>query len=452
MSFPFDTSVWKIIVDTMQEGLMVVSREGKIVFANKAFEDLLGYSSSELQGKSCDLFQCDQCFSARASTIDKYCALFKDEEIRSSECIFRHKDGSPRHLLKSAAVIRNDDGVLIGGVETLTDLSRVVAGEEIIASLKEQLQCGQKDFGDIVGSSEVMRHVFDLAASAAASEAPVVVYGESGTGKELLASALHRHSNRSTGPFIKVNCAALNENLLESELFGHVKGAFTGADQPRIGRFEAANNGSIFLDEIGDLPMSTQTKLLRVLQEKEIERVGDNRTIRIDVRIITATHKDLGELIEQGMFREDLFYRINVIPVNLPPLRERRPDIPLLVEKFIRVVGEKSDKKISGISDAALDTMINYPWPGNVRELINAIEYAFVVCPRGRIKPEHLPQHLHHVRVEQQDSSEPDGRRAKVLQALEEANWNRTRAAALLGVSRVSLWKWMKAYGLGTVG
>ncbi len=426
---------------------MVVDKEGQIVFANKAFEELFGYTNAELAGKSCDVFQCDRCFSARASGLDKYCALFKDEEIRSSECVFRRKDATPLHVLKNAAVIRDAEGQVIGGVETLTDLSRVLAGEEIIASLKEELQASRKDFGDIVGRSEAMRQVFDLAASAASSEAPVVVYGESGTGKELLAHALHRQSGRQAGPFIKVNCAALNENLLESELFGHVKGAFTGADQQRIGRFEAANRGSIFLDEIGDLPLTTQTKLLRVLQEKEIERVGDNRTIEIDVRIITATHKDLVELIGQGQFREDLFYRINVIPINLPPLRRRQADIPLLVEKFIKVVAGKSGKNISGISDAALDIMINYPWPGNVRELINAIEYAFVVCPRGRVKVEHLPQHLCTAQVAR-GNPVSSGRRARVRQALEESGWNRTKAAAVLGVSRVTLWKWMKKYSL----
>ncbi|MEN8135765.1 MAG: sigma 54-interacting transcriptional regulator [Thermodesulfobacteriota bacterium] len=447
MVLDLDVNVWKIIVDTMQEGLMVVNREGEIVFANKAFETLLGYSSAELVGQTCEVFQCDRCFSARSEGLDKYCALFKNEEIRSSECIFRSKNGIPLHLLKNAAVIRNEEGEVIGGVETLTDLSRVMAGEEIIASLKQQLR-GRKGFADIVGKSEAMQQVFDLAASAANSEAPVVVYGESGTGKELLASALHQKSMRAAEPFIKVNCAALNENLLESELFGHVKGAFTGAEQNRIGRFEAAHGGSIFLDEVGDLPMATQTKLLRVLQEKEIERVGDHRPIKINVRIITATHKDLDALIKAGQFREDLFYRINVIPIHLPPLRQRQADIPLLAEKFIREIAERSEQKISGLTDNALDILTNYRWPGNVRELINAIEYAFVVCQTERIDAGHLPPHMRRENDTKENPPVGSGREAKIRAALDKTAWNRNRAARILGVSRVTLWKWMKQHGL----
>ncbi len=447
MSFVINSNVWKVIVDTMQEGLMLVDVNGKIIFVNQAIEKLLCYSKEELRGKSCEIFQCDHCFKARADGVDKYCVLFKEGTIRSLECIFRRKDGVPLHLLKNATVIRNEKGEVIGGIETLVDLSRVMAGEEIIASLKQQLR-GRKDFADIVGESEAMRQVFDLTAGAANSDAPVVIYGESGTGKELLANALHQRSTRAAGPFIKVNCAALNENLLESELFGHVKGAFTGADRKRIGRFEAAHGGSIFLDEIGDLPMATQTKLLRVLQEKEIERVGDHRPLKIDVRVITATHKDLAGLIRAGLFREDLFYRINVIPLYLPPLRQRQVDIPLLAEKFIREIAQRSGKNIQGITDNAMDMLINYPWPGNVRELINTIEYAFVVCGTRYIGIDHLPQQIRRNHTNSSLNKRPAGHETKIRAALEEASWNRSKAARALGVSRVTLWKWMKKYGL----
>ena len=207
----------------------------------------------------------------------------------------------------------------------------------------------------------------------------------------MVASAIHRLSGRSTGPFIKVNSAALNESLLESELFGHVKGAFTGADRTRIGRFEAASGGDIFLDEIGDMPLATQAKLLRVFQEKIIEKVGDHRAMPVDVRVISATNKDLGQLMASGTFREDLYYRIGVIPIYLPPLRQRTEDIPLLVENFIERARLKTKKAIQGVSKEALDYLMNHPWPGNIRELINVIDYTFVVCPEGTILPEHLP-------------------------------------------------------------
>jgi two-component system response regulator HydG len=297
-----------------------------------------------------------------------------------------------------------------------------------------------------------MLQLYQLLTSAAASEAPVVLYGESGTGKELAASALHVLSPRRKGPFIKVNSAALNESLLESELFGHIKGAFTGADRTRVGRFEAAHKGSIFLDEIGDLPQATQAKLLRVLQEKIIEKVGDHRPIPVDVRIISATNQDLPLLMEQGRFREDLFFRINVIPIHLPPLRERREDIPLLVEHFLELNAGKTQKPITGLSREALEIFYRYDWPGNVRELINVIDYAFVLCNEGVIQPDHLPSQLtgkRHVpaRPRRQVTSGPQRiSREELLQTLQAARGKKTKAAEMLGVSRVTLWKWLKEY------
>jgi PAS domain S-box-containing protein len=448
-----DSRFWKTVIDTLQEGIMLVDPAGKITFVNKIFEKLLGYSIAELKGETCEVFQCDRCFGARIKGRDKYCALFKEEEVRSSECIFIKKDGTPIHLLKNAAVIRNSRGEVIGGVESLTDLSNVVAKEREIACLREQLHYND-GFQGIVGNSPVMRQLFDLATSVAHSDAPLIIYGESGTGKELLAAAVHQLSERAEKPFVKVNCAALNDNLLESELFGHVKGAFTGAEFNRVGRFEAAHGGSIFLDEVGDLPYATQTKLLRVLQEKEIERVGDLRPVKIDVRIIAATHKDLQQLIKEGLFREDLYYRIGVVPIYIPPLRERQADIPLLTETFIKRIQLKTKKQIDGISREAIDLLINYSWPGNVRELINVIEYAFVLCPGGEITPRHLPAQF---QSERQVSSAPhysprrhknDFRRQKLIDALQASAGNQSKAARILGVSRVTVWKWIKKYGV----
>jgi transcriptional regulator with GAF, ATPase, and Fis domain len=245
-----------------------------------------------------------------------------------------------------------------------------------------------------------------------------------------------------------VNCAALNENILESELFGHVKGAFTGASKNRIGRFEAAHEGTIFLDEIGDVPPSTQVRLLRVLEEKKIERVGDHQSVPVDVRIITATNKDLEALVERGVFREDLYFRINVFPLHCPPLASRREDIPIIVRHLIRQNARVCGKKITGVSPEAMDSLISYRWPGNVRELRNAIDYAFVLCPEGAIGIEHLPVKMTSAKAgpKIQDllpqNSAAD--RESLIQVLRNAGWNQSAAARKLGVSRITVWKRMK--------
>jgi len=281
----------------------------------------------------------------------------------------------------------------------------------------------------------------------------VIIFGESGTGKELVAKAIHDLGSRKKMSFIKFNCAALSDTLLESELFGHVKGAYTGAYRDREGRFEAADQGDIFLDEIGDLPLSTQVKLLRVLEDKVIERVGDQRPVPIDVRIISATHKPLQHLVDQGLFREDLFFRINVIPIHLPPLRERKEDIPLLAESFFRRIKLKNEKPVQGIGDGAIKVLVEYDWPGNVRELRSALEYAFVTCQEELIHPHHLPPSL-----SQGYSPWPgaypfsgparEQQRQQLVEALQKAQGNQSKAARMLGISRVTVWSRMKKFGL----
>jgi len=343
---------WETVVQTMVDGLMIVDPDGIILSVNRALEQLTGYTQEELIGQSCEILQCNTCFGTRARGGDKHCELFKDEEVQHSKCVIRRKDGQPLYVIKNAAILRDGDGIMVGGVETLADCTELVAKDRIITSLRKELSM-EDTFQGIIGKSVPMRQVFDLIGSASQSDAPVIIYGESGTGKELVAAAIHRLGSRAKGPFIKVNCAALNESLLESELFGHVKGAFTGADHTRLGRFEAANHGDIFLDEIGDLPLSTQVKLLRVLQEKEIEKVGDHKPITVEVRFLSATNKDLKKLMEEGRFRDDLFYRIGVIPIHLPPLRERPGDIPLLIDAFIHRIHLKTQKPIQGVDKTA---------------------------------------------------------------------------------------------------
>jgi len=454
MRVPERERYWETVVENLADGLMIVDPEGKIVYANQSLEEITGYAREELVGQSCQLLKCDTCRGLRPRSPDKRCDLFTRGSFKRIKCVLIRKDGRPLPFLKNASVIRDGSGRIVGGVETFTDLTEILSRDQVISYLRQELDKKAEGFHGLLGRSPAMLQLFELLTGAAHSDAPVVLYGESGTGKELAASALHRLSPRSPGPFIRVNSAALNESLLESELFGHVKGAFTGADRNRMGRFEASHRGSIFLDEIGDMPLSTQAKLLRALQEKVIEKVGDHRPIPVDVRIITATNQDLERLMKQGRFREDLFFRINVIPIHLPPLRDRREDIPFLVDHFIEKSASKIQKKINGLSRAALEMLMNYSWPGNVRELINVIDYALVLCPGGQIQPDHLPAMLQRQGLRPAAGRERPGEgsgadeREMLLQALSQAGGRKAEAARLLGISRVTLWKRLKTHNL----
>jgi PAS domain S-box-containing protein len=439
---------WKTIIDTLKEGLLVVSPEGTIIAVNPAAETLTGYSAAELVGRSCRILDCTGCEIYGLGSGEKWCRLFGEGIVKAKTCRITHKDHRSLDVVKNATVLRDAQGRLLGAVETLTDISDIVRQQEEIRALRQSLD-GTKGYHGILGRSPSMQQLFEMVESVAQSDAPVMIYGQSGTGKEMVARAIHRASPRAQRPFIKVNCAALNENLLESELFGHVKGAYTGASHTRVGRFEAASGGSLFLDEIGDIPPATQIKLLRVLEEKEIERVGDHTPIRVDVRIISATHKNLEELIARGAFREDLFFRINVFPIGIPPLKERADDLPIIIAHFIDQHNSRSGKAVAGLTPDAAALLAAYPWPGNVRELRNAIDYALVLCREGEIGITHLPQ-----KITAADAcrlpcaAAPAGERAELLQALELAGGNQSAAARRLGVSRVTIWKRMKKHGI----
>ncbi len=452
---PDDCSLyWESVVDNMLDGLLIVDTEGTIVFINPSAEDITGYRREEVVGLPCTVFESDTCMLSTRDGQVKHCNLFKMGKVSRRRCIIKRKDGSLAYLLKNATVLRDARGEVIGGVETLTDISELLKKDQEIEFLKKELT-HEHGFHGLIGRSPAMEAVYDLVKNAADSEAPVVILGESGTGKELVASAIHRLSQRAEGPFVKVNCASLNESLLESELFGHVKGAFTGADRLRIGRFEAASRGSLFLDEIGDIPPSVQVKILRVVQEKEIERVGSHNPIPTDVRLISATNRELKDLVDRGVFREDLYYRLNVIPIHIPPLRDRKEDIPLLTESVMAKIRLRGLKNIQGLSPEAMDQLMNYHWPGNIRELINVLEYAFVVCKEKSIRSEHLPGYLIHERPrkyrgerQKAERTPGPGELEKILLALEEAQGKKTDAARRLGLSRVTLWKKMKKYNL----
>ena len=442
---------WKTIVDTLQDGLMIVDSCGNIVAANPAAERVTGYKAEELIGKSCRILNCTGCKIIGKGAGKEWCGLFNRGSIREKKCLITNKDRHSVHIIKSASVLRNEKGDIIGAVETLTDITEKIRQQQEISTLRKTFYLDEGYHG-ILGKSPVMLNLFEMIENVAQSDTPVMIQGESGCGKELVARAIHRASGRSDKPYVKVNCAALNENLLESELFGHVKGAYTGADRTRLGRFEAAHEGTIFLDEVGDIPPAVQVKLLRVLEDRKIERVGDNRSIPVDVRVITATHKNLETLIAEGMFREDLYFRINVFPLFCPPLSERREDIPLIAQSIIRRNAVSSGKKIIGLTPEALEALTDYNWPGNVRELRNAIEYAFVLCQSGGIGLQHLPHKIVDDSVDRQVTCnlDPDcvKGREQMIDVLKQAGGNQSQAARMLGVSRVTVWKRMKKYGI----
>lgn len=443
---------WKTVVDTIQDGVMIVDIQGAIVSVNKGLEKITGYTRSELIGEPCLILDCNVCKIVRENKGEHWCKLFRDGTVDMRKCLLTKKDGSNIHVLKNASLLHDAEGKVMGAVETMTDITEIIVKDTQIEAFRRQLRA-EDSFHGILGASALMQELFYLINNAAQSDAPVIIFGESGTGKELISKAIHDVGSRKRKPFVKVNCAALTESLLESELFGHVKGAFTGAYQNREGRFEAARGGDIFIDEIGDLPLSTQVKLLRVLEEKVVERVGDHRPIHIDVRIISATNKDLLKLVGQGAFREDLFYRVNVIPITVPPLRERAEDIPILAESFFRRIQLKSDRKIEGISNDAMGAMMNYPWPGNVRELKSAFEYCFVTCQEDLIQPHHLPPAIFQAKkplpeVKKTPNNHKEIKRKQLVEALEKAGGNQSEAARILGVSRVTVWNRIKRFNI----
>ena len=443
---------WKKILDTMSEGLMLIGPDGTILTVNHAFERLLGYTANEVVGRPCSILSCDVCERLMEKGEKDWCTLFRQEQDVRKRCIIMKKDGTYLPALKNASLLRDEDGATMGAVETITDLTVVDRLDHEIDQLSLQIEA-EGGFHGIVGKSDPMRRVFQVVEKAAQSDAPVIIYGESGTGKDLVARAIHQLGRRKDGPFVQFNCAALNEALLESELFGHIKGAFTGAYRHRLGRFEAAHGGDIFLDEIGDVPLPIQVKLLRVLEAKQFERVGDHRPIFVDARIITATNKDLQDLIQQKMFREDLFFRINVIPIHLPPLRERSEDIPTLVNTFIRRFSARTEKKITGLTPEAMKGVMAYHWPGNVRELKSALEYAFVIAERGLIGLHQLPQNVLNRKAARIPEPIPENgkdasEKTALIEALRKCNGNQSQAARILGVSRVTVWNRMRKYGI----
>ncbi|BEQ13573.1 sigma-54 interaction domain-containing protein [Desulfoferula mesophila] len=454
---------WRSILDTLGDGVAIIDPGGEVLMVNQAMCRLTGYEAHELVGRPCTVFNCDACARSRRSQRGGWCELFSGEQPENQEisCRLIRKDGTYLPALKVAALLRDADGELLGAVETVTDLTAISRRDQRINELSHQL-ADEEDFMGMVGQSPAMRRVYHLIEKAAQGHIPVLIHGESGTGKELVARAIHDLGERREGPYVVFNCAALSESLFESELFGHVKGAFTGAHRHRVGRLETAHGGDFFMDEIGELPVSCQVKLLRVLEEKHIERVGDQRGLFVDVRFIAATNRDLGGMLRAGQFREDLYFRLNVIPIHLPPLRERREDLPALVEHFLARLRRRTAKDISGVSRQVMERFTAYHWPGNVRELRTALEYAFVLADHGLIELEQLPPHLQgraappasaapapsFAPLRPSDSPEDERQRRELVEALKAAGGNQSRAAKLLGVSRATVYNRMNRLGV----
>jgi PAS domain S-box-containing protein len=436
---------FNVILNSIADGVFTTDNGGKITFINKAGEQITGFSSKEAIGHFCfDIFRANICQSKCAL---KETLKTKKEIINLPATILK-KGGQKVPISISTAVLKNEKGQIIGGVETFRDLSAI---EELKKELSQKYT-----LGDIISKNHKIHEIFNILPNIAESDSTVLVQGASGTGKELFAKAIHNLSRRKTKPFIKVNCGALPDALLESELFGYVKGAFTDAKKDKPGRFALANEGTIFLDEVGDMSPSLQVKLLRVLQEKEFEPLGSTSPRKTDVRIIAATNKDLSKLVSEGKFRDDLFYRLNVVKIELPLLRERREDIPLLLDTFVRKFNAKMGKQVAGVSDEVMATLMRYDYPGNVRELENIIEHAFVLCKGDRIDLDCLPKEI---TLNQEKISSPappppgekpiDRAEAEVIErTLKKNDGNRIKTAQELGLDRTTLWRKMKKYRL----
>ncbi|MBW7997754.1 MAG: PAS domain-containing protein [Candidatus Glassbacteria bacterium] len=430
-------SATEVILGSIAEGVFTVDDQWVITSFNRAATIITGFSSDEVIGSPCkNIFRSNLC----QVVCPLAQALRTGRKVLDRELQILRKDETVLDVRVNAAVLYDEQGTPIGGVETFRDISQ-------IKTLTEELT-GRYEFRNIIGKSKRMQEIYQLIDDITDSDSTVLIEGKSGTGKELIANAIHYHSRRKKNPFVKINCSAFSESLLESELFGHVRGAFTGAVKDKPGRFELADKGTIFLDEIGEASPNTQVKFLRVLQERQFERVGGTRAIQVDLRVIAATNKDLKQEVEKGNFRDDLYYRLNIIPIKLPPLTKRKEDIPLLIEHFISKYNMIMNKTITGTSGSALDLLETYNYPGNIRELENAVEYAFNRCRGKIIKPEMLPVDFRRAVIPQTEDSREESERARILKALETSKWNKNRAAKHLNMSRTTLWRKMKKYNV----
>lgn len=417
------------VLDSIGEGVFTVNLDRMVTSINRTGARIVGHSEAEVVGQTCHEALSCRAECARACPVIR--VLAGGPPVTNFETEYADRSGRPVPVSLSISALRDEHGQIIGAVEAFRDLRHLAGSVSSTASM-------------IVGNPR-MHHIMELVDVLKDSDATVLLHGESGTGKGLLAETIHRLGNRAHRPFVKVNCSALPEGLLESELFGHVKGAFTGAIRDSVGRFEIADGGTVFLDEVSELSPATQVKLLRFLQEQEFERVGSSKTIRVNVRVIAATNQELSALMARGLFRADLYYRLNVIPIELPPLRERPEDIPALVEHILARLATKG-RKVKAVAPQVMETFLRYAWPGNIRELENTLEHA-VVCSKGSvIELGALPRSVLRPPAAATRRPHPEDPE-RTLEALQRHRGNQSAAARALGVSRTTLWRRLKKLG-----
>lgn len=424
------------ILDNLMDGIIAHDGERRILFFNRAAEQITGYRREEVLGRDCHAIFGEPFCGERCSFCNAPVTSWTDVEYALN---LVRKSGEPRRIEMKVTGMNDRNGRFVGVLAAFRDVTDLIGLRRRLGEIES--------FAGIVGRDEKMIRIFEQIQDLAANDYPVHISGETGTGKELVASAIHNESRRGGGPFVPVNCGALPEGLLESELFGHVRGAFSGAVRDKKGRFELAHGGALFLDEVGELPKPVQVKLLRVLQEGKFERVGGESTLSVDVRIISATNLDLKKQVKLNKFREDLYYRINVFPIHLPPLRERKNDVPLLVEHFLKASAQEGQKS-RGVSNEALSLMMDYPWPGNVRELQSAVRFALVKAKGRIIRPADLPLELR----DWGGNGRPSCGFSKKLDvegvrdALRRSGGNKAQAARALGIGRATLYRFLTRF------
>jgi len=455
-----------LIIDTIPDGLIVLDASCKMRRWNKAMEKIAGYSEAEVLGMPCSILDFREVGTGKALDQERKCMASGQPDpgrMKEVECTLQTNHGETVPIRKFGRMLMNSDGQAVGILMILVDLRPLRRLEEQISGI-EAFERKEQPPGKFVGVSPAMQVVYHRIRLAAKSDVTVLIEGETGTGKELVVEAVHSMSSRSDKPLVKVNCSALSENLLESELFGHVKGAFTGAVKDKPGRIEMAEGGTLFLDEIGDISPLIQLKLLRVLQEHEYERVGDSNVRKANVRFIAATHRNLRKRVEEELFREDFYYRICVYSIQVPALRDHKDDIPLLCDSFISRLNRKTGKSIQRLSNEADKCLMDYCWPGNIRQLENAVEHAFVMCFGESITIDDLPEEIRSNHMgsipcsperERYSTSmpAPPPRRAAInretlLDTLNICYWNQSETARRLGVDRTTIWRKMKRWNL----